>query len=159
MEIYDLNILEKSKSSDNLYDMTLPTFNNISGYAVYQHTVEPQEEMRIDLISKRRMGSTDYIDFLLNFNRIDNPLNIKSGDLIFYIDSQSVGDFRIKPKSVESIKSQLFDPSKVSQVDKSRRDYIENNYSLPPTIMSNPINSVKVVGDSIIIGVDENRTF
>lgn len=158
MELYDLNILKRDKKQGDLYDLTNPTFKVNGNFTLKQYVVEQYEEMRLDLVSVKVMGSQDYIDFLLDLNRIDNPLNIKQGDVILYVDPSVVENFRIKPET-EDIKKKLFDANKISQTDKSRKEYIENDYSLPPTIMNSPVPSLKYSNNKITIGINENKTF
>ena len=141
MEIYDLNILVKDTNT-NLYDLTSETFvlNNIPQYSI---TVSPEQEMRIDLISKYIYGSVDYADFLLNLNDIDNPLNILSGDIIKYETIDKMDNFKIKPSTTTTnTRNTLLSPNKVTKVDSNRQQYVQNQYQLSPTILSNPGNAV-----------------
>jgi len=156
MKIYDLDILEREKNQEDLYDLSQVTYREISGYPVYTYVVEPYEEMRIDLISQKCYSSTEYVDFLLNFNDIDNPLNIKSGDIINYVDSSFVESYRVIPDKPKALQKQLLNPNKQTRKDNSRKLYIEDNFSLPPTLLDVPVESVQVKGDTILIGVNEN---
>jgi hypothetical protein len=36
--------------------------------------------------------------------------------------------------------------------------YVEDNFSLPPTLLDAPVESVQIKGNTILIGVNENTT-
>lgn len=158
MIIFDLNILERDPNQEDLYDLSQVTYKEISGYPLYAHVVESYEEMRIDLISEKCYQSTEYIDFLLSFNDIDNPLNIKEGDIINYIDSSYVDLFRVVSQKPKVLRKQLLNPNKQTRKDTNRQAYIEEDFSLPPTLLETPVESVQIKGNTILIGVNENTT-
>lgn len=155
MKIYDIDILSRNDKQGKLYDFTQPTFKNLSVNSIYESTVEPHEEMRIDIICDRLMGSNEYVDFLLNFNDIENGLNIKSGDIIRYVDISTVDFFRVKPDDTTLTKS-LLNINKQTRKDSNRQQYLEDNFSLPPTLLDTPIESVQVKGNQVIIGSNNN---
>lgn len=162
MKLYDIDILSKDPNQNDLYDLTLPTFDNLPNGDIpdiFSYVVEKHEEMRIDLISLKTFGSVDYVDFLLDFNKIDLPLNIKSGDIIYYVDISQVDNFRIKPENKETIQAKLLNPQKATRKDANRLRYVENNYSLPPTIQDTPVDSVQIFGDNIVLGINSDSTF
>jgi hypothetical protein len=158
MKIFDLDILERDPNQDDLYDLSQVTYKKISGYPIYVHIVEKHEEMRIDLISLKCYSSTDYIDFLLNFNDIDNPLNIKEGDIINYIDANYVDFYRVIPDKPKVLKKRLLNLNKQTRKDSNRQMYVEENFSLPPTLLDVPVESVQIKDNTILIGVNENTT-
>lgn len=158
MIIYDIDILEKDPQQEDLYDLTQPTYIQLGGFSVYYYIVEQTEEMRIDLVCNKLYNSTDYVDFLLSFNDIDNPLNIKSGDLILYVDELSIEEFRIVPEKPKVLQKLLLNANKQTKKDNNRQAYVEDNFSLPPTILETPIESVQVKGDQIVIGVTDNTS-
>lgn len=156
MQIFDLNILQRDPNQDELYDLSQVTYQDIVGYPVFYYLVEPADEMRIDLISQRLYESTEYIDFLLSFNSIDNPLNIKSGDLISYIDEVNIDDFRVRPEKPKVTQKALLNANKQTRKDQNRQAYVEEGFSLPPTLLETPTESVQVTNNSILIGISEN---
>ena len=158
MKIFDLDILERDPNQDELYDLSQVTYKEVSGYPLYVHIVEPHEEMRIDLISQRCYSSTEYVDFLLSFNDIDNPLNIKEGDIINYIDTDYVDFYRVTPEKPKVLQKRLLNPNKQTRKDGNRQVYVEDNFSLPPTLLDVPVESVQIKGNTILIGVNENTT-
>ena len=81
MKIYDLNNIDKV---DGFYDLTQLTFRYDVGVSLSQYTVQKGEEMRMDLVCESIYNNTDYIDILCSINNIDNPLNIREGQIIIY---------------------------------------------------------------------------
>lgn len=151
MKIYDLDSLKNFIENTGLYDLTQVTYKHIVGYYTYIYVVEPHQEMRIDLVCNEIYGSVDYIDFLLNYNSIDNPLNIKIGDEIKYVDFESIDKFRVQTND-DSIKSTLLSVNKSTRKDKNREKYINDSIALTPTLQDVPYNSVNIQGSQIIIG-------
>lgn len=154
MEINDLNSLSRDENQNKLYDLTEITFNYTSIDSVLKipHTVQPNEEMRIDLICDNIYNNLNNISFLLKFNNIDNPLNIMSGDIIYYIDESLIELFRIQSNTDTSTRNKLLNANKSTKKDPNRQQYIESNFSLPPTYLNSPSNSVKIEGSKIVIG-------
>lgn len=151
MNIHDINVLKKD-SNTGLYDFTKSTYKLIENIATFTYVVEQHEEMRIDLVCNSIYQTTEYVDFLLDYNNIDNPLNIMSGDEIKYVDAQYIPQFQINEEPINNIKNKLLNPSKIQRKDNSRKSYIEQSFSLPPTINDEAVDQVKIEGDNIIIG-------
>lgn len=149
MEIYDLNSLKKG--NDGLYNITEITFQDIDGVKYGTYPVQRHEEMRIDLICNSIYNNTNYVDVLLNVNRIDNPLNIKEGDVLIYPPANILDNFRFKDEN-KQITNILANPNKRSRKDNNRKEFIDRNYKLSPTILPEPSEPIIVRGDNIIIG-------
>jgi hypothetical protein len=124
-----------------------------------------EEEMRIDLILKSiyeldYISIEDYygeIDVLLTINNIDNPLNIKRGQIIKYPSIIDLGSYRITEEddlSAEANKAlrAISVPSKKTRVDNSRSNYNKTGLALPPIAKSNPKDSVVINNDNFNIG-------
>jgi hypothetical protein len=86
MIAYDLDILVRDYTQDDLYNLFNKTYVEFTLPNTSEYIVQQDEEMRIDLICYRIYDSTEYVAFLLNFNGIENPLNVMPGDLIKYVD-------------------------------------------------------------------------
>jgi hypothetical protein len=73
------------------FDLTQVTWTRLDGddSIFLMHFVDKYDEMRLDSISYKIYGNTDYIDYLMFLNDLVNPLNIKEGDLIFYTNVES----------------------------------------------------------------------
>ena len=159
MKLFDIDILQKDPNQNDLYDFTQITFKMIDGLPIYTYVVEPFEEMRIDNISQKLYFSTEYVDFLLSFNDIDNPLNIKEGDIINYVDLNNVELFRVVPEKPKVLQKSLLNPNKQTRKDSNRQAYLEENLTLPPTLLEVPVESVQIQRNNILIGLNENSSF
>ena len=151
MDIYDLNNLKKDVAQNNLYNLFDSTFKYFVT-TLYQYQVPKNEEMRIDLVCNSIYSSVDYCDFLLDLNNIDNPLNIMENDNILYVPSDKIKYFRIDETSAKVLRNTYLNANKISKQDPARASYIENNYSLPPTFLEIPTDSVKIINGKIILG-------
>jgi hypothetical protein len=152
MKIDDIDKLKRS-SNDNLYDLTKLTFRStFEDLNFGEYKIQKGEEMRIDLICQSIYGNIDYVDIILNINNISNPLNVKEGTIIIYPTADSITELRIKDSKSNNIQISLSSGNKASTPDPSRQKYVEDNYSLPPTVMDKPTEQVTVSGDTIKIG-------
>jgi hypothetical protein len=146
MNIYDLEIL--TRESDQ-YNLDQRTFDWSLSVPFEQYIVDRSEEMRIDLICRSIYGNIDNIGFLMYYNNIDNPMNIKSGDSIRFISEDLIGLFKISSDERTS-REFLEGLNRGSQVDPNRTDY--NNLSNNPTFNSQPVEQVVDRNGVIIIG-------
>ncbi len=158
MIIFDLDNIkiieekfDKELGQTKFYDLTESTFQSRVDVSYDLYQVQPEEGMRIDLICYNIYNKTDYIDILLNINEIDNPLNIKVGDILKYPSQSDIELFRIRSESKNTVKS-LLNRNKAPKKDDSRKKYIEENFSLPPTVLSSPLEPVRQEGNNIVIG-------
>ena len=151
MELYDIDNLVKNDGSGNFYDLFEIFFekDNTANFKVY--TVQRGEEMRMDLVSQSIYNDTKYVDFLCNLNRILNPLNIKIGDRMIYVDETEIEGFRVKP-TTQTVQQVIAKSNRGTQQDKSRQDYVENNFSLPPNVLERPAEQVLIKGSVIRLG-------
>ena len=152
MKLYDLDKLTRDTKQDNLYNIFDPTFKMNRGYKLTQYVVSPEQEMRIDLISNSIYGNSDYCDFILDINDIDNPLNIMDGDILIYTEFASIDEYRIKTVDNNNARARLLNANKTSRKDNARKQYVEDNYSLPPTFLETPAASVRIESNQIVIG-------
>jgi hypothetical protein len=152
MKIYDLETLGKV---DGLYDLTQITFElKLDGSIVYlPYTVQRGEEMRIDLVCESIYGNTDYIDILCDVNSIDNPLNIKEGTtILFPANSDNIDLLRFSAGNKSDVVTTLSNPNKSTRKDSNRKKYIDNNSSLPPTVLNESTNQFGINGSDIVLG-------
>ena len=157
MNIYDLDVrrikqsLDKELGEEYFWDLNQSTFKSRNDVSLNYWYVQQDEDMRIDLICYRIYDNTDNIDILLNVNRIDNPLNIKSGDVLRYPSESDIYLFRVTEDEKQSVQK-LLNRNKAPRKDSNRKDYVEKNYSLPPTVLQVPTEPVSIVGKDIVIG-------
>lgn len=93
---------------------------------------------RPDLISWREYGQVDYVDIILKFNQITNPFSMDLGDIILIPVLETVNKFYKKDKlktttSIKDTKALFIDPSKASQKDLSRLEYLKKIASKRPS--------------------------
>jgi hypothetical protein len=108
--------------------------------------------MRIDLVCNEIYKTTEYCDFLLDLNNIDNPLNIMGNDRILFVSQDQINLFRINESTAKELRNIYLNAAKVSKPDPKRLSYIENDYKLPPTFLQIPAESVRIVDGKIILG-------
>jgi hypothetical protein len=152
MSFYDLNNLKQDPEQNNLYNFFASTFNFNPNFVLSEYVINPWEEMRIDVISNALYSNTDYCDFLLDLNGIDNPLNIMSGDILYYVTQEQMDYFKVDESTSVSLRNQYLNSSKIQKVDPIRQNYVGNNLSLPPTFLQNPAAAVNIKGSQIILG-------
>ncbi len=131
-----------------------------------QYEVKQEDEMRIDLIlqnmyeleSNAVYNYLNQIDVLLALNKIDNPLNIRRGMILYYpVDIVMLDNFRInraenKDLIKTSVAKKLAVPNKSTRKDTSRTGYVENGYALPPVVQETPKPPVRIENDKFSIG-------
>ena len=108
--------------------------------------------MRIDIVCNEIYGDTQYSDFLLDLNNIDNPLNIMNNDILLYVSADQIKYFRIDESTAKTLRSTYLNANKISQPDPNRSSYVENNYALPPTFLQIPSSSVQIINGQIVLG-------
>ncbi|MCK9475542.1 MAG: hypothetical protein M0R46_06480 [Candidatus Muirbacterium halophilum] len=156
MNIKSLETLKYDSNTD-LFDMFIPQFLN-TGAELNTYVVQIYEEMRIDSVMMS-MYNNDVnvlsdIDVILFINGIDNPLNIQVGDILYYPPIENLSSYRNVYDSKQStdIKKILATPNKTTKTDNNRTSYVENGYTLPPVVMEQPKEPVRVEDNKIVIG-------
>jgi hypothetical protein len=150
MKIYDIDTLSKDTTGN--YDLTQLTFqSDFNSLRYQQYEVQQGEEMRIDLVCQSIYGNTNYVDILLNVNSIDNPLNIQEGTILVY-PVGNIDSLRYSDKSKNTDVQILGNANKQQRKDNNRKKYVENNLTLPPTIMNQSTQQYDISSDTIILG-------
>ncbi len=153
--------------NDDLYDLFPSTikFDGGADVTFSEYEVLEEDEMRIDLVFQKMYELTPSevgiylgdIDIILKLNNIDNPLNIKKGMVLRYPNLGSLNSFRFErdeesKSSKKSLVQKLAKPNKQTRTDSNRKKYVDNDYSLPPTVNSTPKQPIIVEGNSFKIG-------
>ena len=158
--------LSRNGNSESLVDLFKSTIlNSVPTIKLAEYIVPIEEEMRIDLILKSiyeldYVSIEDYygeIDVLLTINNIDNPLNIKRGQVIKYPSIIDLSAHRITEETDLSSQANkaltaISVPSKKTRVDGSRSKYNKTGLALPPVAKGNPKDSVRINNDNFNIG-------
>lgn len=152
MEIKDLELLKRDPNQGNLYDLTQDNLKFVPNLPSTYFVISDEEEMRIDLVSYAIYDNVDSVDYLLNLNDIDNPLNIMSGDYIKWISPTQLNSIEINISKVDNVSLGLINTNKKTQVDPSRQTYVSNGYSFPPTFNESGTPPASVSGNTIILG-------
>ncbi len=170
MDIKSINEFIKFDRDLDIYNLIEPTLiyilNVPRGEVIYKNfTVEEQHEMRIDIIFRdmydlepNEVGIyLNNIDIILFINNIDNPLNIKRGMNLIYPNIEDFDKFRFNESSdlftkKQDIKSRLVVPNKSTRVDKNRKKFNDNGFSLPPVVLSNPRPPVRIENGRFSVG-------
>ena len=166
-KVYDIKSLSEAifeidpNNGNGLYNLFTPSFVWGANYKFNTYVVEEFEEGRIDLVMDGMYADDGLdhfgdIDIILYLNGIDNPLNILAGSELIYPSGELLDAYRYKEfgQAVNDtdIKNRLSVPNKTTRVDKNRQKFVDNDYSLSPTISSNNTPPVKVTSDKIIVG-------
>ena len=152
MIAYDLDILVRDYTQDDLYNLFNKTYVEFTLPNTSEYIVQQDEEMRIDLICYRIYDSTEYVAFLLNFNGIENPLNVMPGDLIKYVDIADIESYKYNKVNTEQVKQDILSIDKGSRKDPNRKEFLEQGYSLPPTFNEEPSTGLQIIGNTLFIG-------
>lgn|SRR5574344_121962 len=130
--------------------------NNLEKMSFNEYVVQESDVMRIDKIVMNMYEDDLYlkdIDIILKINNIDNPLDIVNGDVLYYPPVDVLDVFRISNDNVidvdDIIKQTIGVPDKSSKIDPNRKKFIENNYSIPPTLMKDSEEPIKI-NDGIV---------
>jgi hypothetical protein len=152
MIIYDIKRLVRDVIQDNLYNLFEPTFKSRTGFQMQTYLVSKSDEMRIDVISNEIYGTPDECDVLLSINDIDNPLNIKEGDSIMYVNYETLQEYRIETIDNKEATDRLLNANKSTRKDPNRKNYVESGLVLTPTVQEVPQPPVKIENTQIVIG-------
>lgn len=159
------SIYEYIKFDDDLglYDLTKPTFFYRNDIDLKEFEVLSYHEMRIELVFQdmyslepNNVELYKDIDIILYINNIDNPLNIKEGQILKYPSIDDLTKFRVSPESIKenknNIKEKLVVVNKTTRKDSSRQTFKDNNYSLPPVVLNIPKEPVRIENGRFLIG-------
>lgn len=141
----------RSQTNESDYDLTQTVWKKVNSVNYFLYIVDKFDEMRIDTICNKIYGTTNHVDFLLFLNDIINPLNIKEGDTIIYVNSENIFNYKVDPDEVRDIRGQLINLSKIKKVDTKRREYNDEKSALPPTVKQTNSNPVTFENGQVII--------
>lgn len=141
----------KYKNEIGFYDINIKTVVDNKEMKILTTSVEFGEDMRMDKISERLYGSTDYEEELMVLNGILLKFNIKFGDIIKYVDYKTLdmmheNDEDIIDKNTDA-KLNKNNVSKNTKKDKNRKE------KMSPTDKSSGVKSVNVNRDNNTIEI------
>lgn len=131
MKSFTFEVLKRDPKQDYLYDIFAKsvsdnmTINNaLKGVTV----VLEGEEGRLDILSKRVFGSSQYVEELMVLNNIMNPFSIEVGDVIYVVEQGTLTMMQQVDKTTDNSEQIAKPKNKSTRVDPSR------NTGVPPTI-------------------------
>lgn len=93
--------------------------------------VTDETSMRIDLISKKMYGNMDFIERILKFNDVCNPLALNTGDILVVFDPISINrnmrDVKNLKEKIMDIRKQYISPEKGSKLDPKLKEFDKRN--------------------------------
>lgn len=158
MNIKSLSNLKYNRISKR-YNLFYPRLLYNFSQNLQKYEVQEGEEMRIDLVMKSIYSydiSIEDADVILFINGIDNPINIKKGDIIFYPLFEELDGYRCeisdKSRSGENVRRALSAPNKSTKTDPNRKKFVDDGYLLIPTLTDSEKDPIRLEGDKIVIG-------
>jgi hypothetical protein len=147
-----------TKAGQTLVDLTRRSvsFFGVDKQAGELYVVEPESEMRPDLIAHSLLGSIVSTGVLLKYNGISNPFSIEQRQVIRIPKSDDLEKFTVEPDNILANRSRkavdIVKP-KTAQ-DAKRIEYLRNRGALavPPSVAID--ESVRVVNGKIVFGSD-----
>ena len=154
MDFYTINKLKRDVNQNNLYDFFTVTYDESLRLDTPFQSVRVVEGqyIRMDLISKLVYNDDSYVDFLCDFNYVDNPLNVMSSDELNYPSVDIMSYYRTTEVDRKTTSGVLLDSEKSTKVDENRKKYVEQNYTLTPTSIEVPKEPVQIKQNTIILG-------
>jgi len=139
--LYTNEITQRDQIQSNLFDIIDPLIIWDDSLNYFPYVVSQEEAMRPDLICFNIYNNFNYIDELLTMNNILNPWSIQEGQVIFYIDEDSISAIQLLSKTDDQeIVRSLVNPNKDTQRDPNR----DTGTGLPPTIKPAGLKDVSV---------------
>lgn len=95
MNIYSFD-KKTLKRENNLYDIFEKNIQYSREVPLYKYIVPKEYEMRLDLVSKKLYGSSDYTEELGIINEIINPYSIKENQDIYYCKLEDMSSLYVQ---------------------------------------------------------------
>jgi len=156
--------LERDREQGGLYDLYVTYFTNNKRIIVYGYKVQRGESMRIDNICNKIYKNLNHLTFLMDLNNILNPLTIKDGDLIFYVNEDDIPSFKAPAEEGAKIRDKVINKAisdKKQQIDKARQDYVKKRKqvdALPPNIKQTSSQAISVDNGVVKIILDKDQS-
>ena len=139
--IYTNENAKRDSNQSNLFNIVDPLVIWRDDIVYYPYFVSKEEEMNPSMICFNIYNKFDYIDELLTWNNILNPWSIREGQLIYYIEEDSIESLKVDTnQEKDTIVQSLVNPSKDTKKDPNR----DSGTGLPPTIKPTGLKDVNV---------------
>lgn len=158
MRIVSLSEVKRPKGG--FFDLFVPQIIGITDFTRVQiYEVKKEQDMRLDLVMLDMYNDDPYVlenmDVICSINNLDNPLNVYPGMILYYPPPDDFDSYRLRRDESENsskIKTKLGVPNKTTKKDPNRKNYVANDYALPPVVLSTPQEPVRLSGGNILIG-------
>lgn len=139
MNIYSFDI-SPLKIKDKLYNIFQKNIQYSTEIQLFTYIVPREYEMRLDLISKRIYGSSNYVEELMVINSIINPYSIKENQEIYYCDRNSLNSLYVKDdlEDTDDIREKIIKASQSNNKNK------ESQNKIPTTLKPKNIKQVTI---------------
>jgi hypothetical protein len=127
MKSYTFEVIQRDILQNKLYDIfSKSVFDR--DVPKYDDFVKENEDCRLDLVSLRLYGTTEYVEELMVANNIINPFSISFGDPITYVSVEYLNYLR-------GVDKPNYNSMKVAKPKnkKSTRQDANRNKGVPPT--------------------------
>ncbi len=139
--LYTNEIAQRDTKQSNLVNIIEPVVIWHDSLNYYPYVVSKEDAMRIDLICFNIYNNFNYIDELLSMNNILNPWSIVEGQIIRFLDEDSLATLQLQAKADDQqVVQSLVNPNKDTQKDPNR----DTGTGLPPTIRPAGLKEVTV---------------
>jgi len=95
MKIYSFDI-NTIKLKDKLFNIFQKNIQHSTNIQLYKYIVPREYEMRLDLISNRIYGSSNYVEELMVINNIISPYSVKENQEIYYCSANNLDYLYVK---------------------------------------------------------------
>ena len=138
MKIYSFDI-SPIKLKDKLFNIFQKNVEYNNTIQLYRYVVPKEYEMRLDLISNRIYGSTDYIEELMLINNIINPYSVKENQDIYYCSEDNIASLHTTDnlKDNDELRDKIL---KAEQPSKNR----SSTNKIPTTLKPKNIKQVTI---------------
>jgi len=151
-----LEKLERDPDQGGLYNLYATVFVYNKKVLLYGYKVQRGEAMRIDNICNKIYNNTNHQSFLMDINNIQNPMTIKEGDLLLYVEEDDIPSFKAPKELGPKLRNEVINKAitdKKKQIDGARQDYLKKRQEvdpLPANIKQTPESAINVGDDGVV---------
>lgn len=144
MNIYSFDI-SPLKIKDKLYNIFQKNIQYSTEIQLFTYLVPREYEMRLDLISKRIYGSSNYVEELMVINNIINPYSVKENQEIYYCDRNSLNALYVKDdlEDTDDIREKIIKASQSNNKSSNNKNN-ETQNKIPTTLKPKNIKQVTI---------------
>jgi hypothetical protein len=138
IDVNDLRRVQRDENQNNLYDLFIQSHRADSTITIRYYIVDQRYQMRLDRFVSDIYGDIRNLGLIMKINNILNPFSLKTDDIIYYIDPETVKNLEyIDPKILDQQLDQLVNSLKNRSGNLARNQYLKDRnqpIGLPPTV-------------------------